>query len=240
MPVFPDLDALSEAAAARFAAEAHLAVQTRGRFVAALSGGSSPKKLYARLAQPPYLEGLPWEQIHLLFGDERFVDPNHPESNERMARETLTEHVPLAGAYGMVRGATPEDAADAYEALVRDLLGDELAIDLTLLGMGPDGHTASLFPGQPSVHERDRLVIAAKANMGIPDRITMTAPLLNRSRLVLFLIGGADKAEPLQRVLEGSEDWDETPTQSVARYAPNVEFFLDEAAARLVADRSGL
>lgn len=235
MPVFPDLDALSEAAAARFAAKAHDAVEKRGRFVAALSGGSSPKNLYARLAQPPYLEGLPWEQIHLVFGDERFVSPNDPESNERMAREALTEKVPLAGAYGMVRAETPEASAEAYESLIRDLLGKDLAIDLTLLGMGPDGHTASLFPGQPSVHETERLVIAAKANMGVPDRITMTAPLLNRSRLVLFLIGGADKAEPLKRVMEGEENWDETPTQAVARHAPNVEYFLDEAAARLLA-----
>jgi 6-phosphogluconolactonase len=231
MPVFPDLDALSEAAAARFAAEAKAAIAARGRFVAALSGGSSPKKLYTRLAQPPYLEELPWEQIHLLFGDERFVPPTDPDSNERMAREALTDYVPLAGAYGMVRAGTPEASADAYKALVRDLLGEDLAIDLTLLGMGPDGHTASLFPGQPSVHEKGRLVIAAKANMGVPDRITMTAPLLNRSRLVLFLIGGADKAGPLRRVVEGEENWDETPTQSIARYAPNVEYFLDAAAA---------
>jgi 6-phosphogluconolactonase len=231
MPVFPNLDALSEAVAARFAAEAKSAIAERGRFVAALSGGSSPKKLYARLAQPPYLEELDWEKIHLVFGDERFVPPTDPESNERMAREALTDHVPLAGAYGMVRAETPEASADAYEALIRDLLGEELAIDLTLLGMGPDGHTASLFPGQPSVYEKDRLVIAAKANMGVPDRITMTAPLLNGSRLVLFLIGGADKAEPLKRVVEGEENWDETPTQAIARHAPRVEYFLDEAAA---------
>ncbi|MGV3617143.1 MAG: 6-phosphogluconolactonase [Fimbriimonas sp.] len=231
MPVFPDLDALSEAAAARFAEEARAAVEARGRFIAALSGGSSPKRLYARLAQPPYRDEIPWAQTHLLFGDERFVSPSDGESNERMAREALIDHVHLAGAHGMVRGDSPEKCADYYDALVRDLLGPDLAIDLTLLGMGPDGHTASLFPGQPSVHERERLVVAAKANMGVPDRITMTAPLLNRSRLVLFLIGGADKAAPLRRVLEGPEDWDETPTQAVARHAPRVEWFLDEAAA---------
>jgi 6-phosphogluconolactonase len=147
-----------------------------------------------------------------------------------MAREALVGHVPLAGAHGMVRADSPEACAKYYEALVRDLLGPDLAIDLTLLGMGPDGHTASLFPGEPAVFEREHLVVAAKAGMGVRDRITMTPPLLNRSRLVLFLVAGADKAEPRRRVMEGPEDWSVTPTQAIARHAPNVEWFLDSEA----------
>lgn len=230
MPIFSDLDALSADAAQRFAEAALDAVRQRGKFVVALSGGSTPRRMHACLTAMPS-GSIPWAQTHLMFGDDRFVPPTDDLSNERMARETLADHVQVASLDGMVRADTPAASADLYEALVRERLGSELALDLTLLGMGPDGHTASLFPGQISVHEKKRLVIGAIATMSVRDRVTMTPPLLNNSREILFLVAGADKAAPLKRVLEGDENWDETPTQAIARYARNVTWLIDEAAA---------
>ncbi|AIE87464.1 6-phosphogluconolactonase [Fimbriimonas ginsengisoli] len=230
--LFSNAEALAQAAATEFARASSASISARGRFTVALSGGSTPKRLHALLASPPLRDQVAWDRVHLLFGDERYVPPSDEQSNERMARETLVSRVPIpeANVHGMYAPGGPDAAASAYEDLVRSLLGDELAIDLTLLGLGPDGHTASLFPGRPSVHETDRLVIAAKANAGVEDRITMTVPLLNRSREILFLAAGADKADAVRRALDAPENWDETPSQAVARHAPNVVWFLDEAA----------
>lgn len=229
--VFPDSDALAHAAAEAFVSAAQAAVAARGKFVVALSGGSTPKRMHHLLADMPYRERVDWGLVHILFGDDRFVPPTDGESNERMARETLLSHVPVPESqiHGMVKSDDVAADALAYEALVRDLLGEELAIDLTFLGIGPDGHTASLFPGRPSVHETERLVIDAKANMGVEDRITMTVPLLNKSREILFLVAGADKAEASQRALHGEENWDETPSQAVVRYG-KVRWLTDQAS----------
>lgn len=226
MQVFDSLEALSTAAADAILAAARSAVADRGQFVLALSGGSTPKRLYAQLAQEPYLSQMPWDRTHLVFGDERFVPATDEQSNEHMARTAFGPDVRPLGFHGMVRSSTPEADADRYEALLRDF-----PVDVTLLGIGPDGHTASLFPGRPSVHVTDRDVIAAKANMGVEDRITFTVPMINRSRQIFFLVAGADKAEPMHRILHGEENWDETPTQAVARHAPSVTWFLDRAAA---------
>lgn len=230
---YADPEVLTRVAAEEFVHACREAILARGRFVVALSGGSTPKRLHGLLSAAPYRDYIQWDQVFVLFGDERFVPPVDEQSNERMARETLLSRVPIPAAniFGMYREGSPEEAAALYEEVVRGVLGEELAIDLTLLGMGPDGHTASLFPGRPSVHETERLVVAAKANMGVEDRITMTAPLLNKSREIHFLITGADKAPAVQRVIEGAQNWDETPTQAISRVAPHVKFFLDEAAA---------
>jgi 6-phosphogluconolactonase len=130
----------------------------------------------------------------------------------------------------MYRPGGAEAASSEYEAIVRRVLGPELAIDLLYLGLGPDGHTASLFPGDPSVHEEHRLVVAGTASANARERVTMTPPLLRRARQVLFLIAGEDKAAPLQRLISGEIDLDETPSQSVGRFASNVEYFVDRLA----------
>lgn len=233
LTVVSTADEIAARGAEAFVRASRAAIAERGRFVVALSGGSTPRKMHGLLATSPLRERVEWEGVWFLFGDERYVPPTHEQSNERMARETLLSLVPTAEAhiFGMYAEGGPEVAADRYEALVRDLLGEEAAIDLTLLGLGPDGHTASLFPGRPSVHETERYVLAAKANMGIEDRITLTVPLLNRSREVLFLAGGADKEDAVYRAVEGPENWDETPSQAVARYAPNVAWIVDAPAA---------
>jgi len=230
--VFGDPAALARAAAEAFVHSCREAILSRGRFVVALSGGSTPKALHHLLAAHPYRDYVEWDRVHFLFGDERFVPPNDDQSNENMARSTLLDFVPTPASqiHGMYADMSAEDAATRYETLVRSLLGEEGRIDLTLLGLGPDGHTASLFPGRPTVHVTDKWVVAAQANVGVGERITMTVPLLNHSRQVMFLVAGADKAPALKRVLTGVENWDETPAQAVARHGDNVHFLVDAAA----------
>jgi len=232
MRIYPNVDDLSAAAAEEFVHSARAAITERGRFVVALSGGSTPKRLYSMLTKAPFREYIEWSLVHVLFGDERFVPPTDEQSNERMARESLLSHVPVppAQVYGMVRGETPAAAADAYEAKLRDLLGDNGQIDLTLLGVGPDGHTASLFPGDPAVHESSRWTVAAKAGLGVSDRITLTPPLINRSKTVMFLVAGADKKDAMQQIFHGEENLDQTPAQAVARHADHVLWLVEEAA----------
>lgn len=230
--VFPSPAEVARAAADRFLAAYQEAVLSRRWFIVALSGGSTPKLLHALLAASPYLESIDWARVFVAFGDERYVPPTDDQSNEKMARETLLSHIPIpeAHVFPMYQAGGVEEAAAAYESCMEDLVGFE-GPDLTLLGIGPDGHTASLFPGRPSVHVTDRLVIAAKANAGVEDRITMTVPMLNRSREILFLVAGADKADAAYRAIKGPENWDQTPSQAVGRHAPNVHWLLDEAAA---------
>ncbi len=233
MQIFPDLETLSRAAAEVFVQICHQAVSDHGRFDVALSGGSTPKRMFELLSTPDFRDRITWSNVHLFWSDERYVPPTDSQSNEHMAREALIQFIPIPApnVHGMYKPGGVELAAAAYEQLIKDELGEELALDLTLLGIGPDGHTASLFPGEPSVHEKVRLVVAGIGHAGVSERITMTPPLLNRSRTVMFLVAGTDKQEPLKRIFDGPEDWDETPSQSVARHAPNIIWMLDAKAA---------
>ena len=232
MTVFDDIDSLSQAAASAFVSAASEAIAARGRFVVTLSGGSTPKRMLGLLANDPFRDEVDWTRVFALFGDERYVPPDDPQSNEKMARETLLDHVPIPPkqVFGMYRPGGPEGAAAAYEGAVRGLLGSSGELDLVYLGLGPDGHTASLFPGDPSVHEQTRWVVAGTASANARERVTMTPPLLTKARSVLFLIAGADKAEPLQRLLNGPLDLDQTPSQAVGRFAAHVEYFVDRLA----------
>ena len=227
--VFDSVDALSEAATAHILSKIE---QTKGPFHLVLSGGSTPKKLYAMLASPAHQAEMPWSRIHFWFGDERFVPPSDPDSNEGMARAAMLDHVPVPAnnVHGMYRAGSAEDAARAYESEIRDHV-EERGFDLTLLGLGPDAHTASLFPGDPSISEKARWVVASTGAAGVKQRLTLTAPLLNRSQEVLFLVAGKDKAEPLSKVLGADYDPNRYPAQIVARNAPRVFWFLDESAA---------
>jgi len=237
MRVFDSLDDLSRAGAEEFVRLANDAITSRRRFNVALSGGSTPKKMFELLALPEYENAIAWKLVHLFWSDERFVPPTDPQSNEHMAREALIEHVPIPAenVHGMYREGGFQDAAAQYELLLREELGTDLRLDLTLLGVGPDGHTASLFPGEPAVHEKERLVVAGLGHAGVSDRITMTPPLINRSRAVMFLVAGADKAAPMARILSANENWDETPAQAVARHAPNVIWLVDKVAFPTIA-----
>jgi 6-phosphogluconolactonase len=204
--VVEDPAALARAAAEEIGRRAAEAVAPRGAFHLALSGGETPRALYALLAAPagPYRGRVPWPRVHAWFGDERHVPPDHPDSNFRMANEALLAHVPLAAVY-RIEGERPADEAAArYEALLEEHLpreGGRPRLDLALQGLGADGHTASLFPGSPALEERDRLVVAPFVPHLRAHRITLTFPALAAARAVIFVVAGAEKAAPLARLL---------------------------------------
>ena len=209
---FPNLSSLSHAAADLVAASLSDALASRGRFLFALSGGNTPRHLYAALAAPPYA-ALPWGRAHFFWSDERCVPPDHPDSNYRLAHETLLSHLQLLpGQIHRLPGELgPDSGAACAEHNLRafffgsDLRNDFPVFDLILLGVGPDGHTASLYPGRPALAERTRWVVA-EPNPGHPPfvpRLTLTLPVLNGAREVLFLVAGEEK----QAVVEHPENY---------------------------------
>jgi 6-phosphogluconolactonase len=233
--VFPDPDAVAQAAADIVAAAALEAIAERGAFRISLAGGSTPKKLYQLLAEEPYRSGIDWARVHVYFGDERVVPPEHKDSNYRTAREALLSKVPIPGdnVYRMKGEIDPKQAAKEYGLMLKETLGDG-GMDVTLLGMGADGHTLSLFPGTPAVKEREHRVVANYAEnstTGKSWRITTTAPFANRSRRVLFLVTGADKAKTVSQVLEGPPDPDRLPAQLISLDEGELIWLLDAAAA---------
>jgi len=199
--VLPDLEAISRAAAERVAALA----QARQPFTVALSGGSTPRRLYELLATSPFRERIPWAQVHVFWSDERCVPPNHADSNYRLARQTLLDRVPLpARNVHRIQGELePEQAAAAYRTKLSTFLGDDGRFDLVLLGLGDDGHTASLFPGTTALQERTQAAVAVYVKQLASWRVTLTLPALNAARHVMFLVSGADKAPALARVQAG-------------------------------------
>jgi 6-phosphogluconolactonase len=230
-----DAEAVARAAAEELAGAASRAVAARGRFTLALSGGSTPRRLYALLADPgaPYRARVPWDRTHVFFGDERPVPPDHPESNYRMARETLLDHVPVASVH-RIRGEDPA-AADAYEAELRRFFGIAPGgapprLDLVLLGLGPDGHTASLFPGTAAVGETRRWVASPFVPRLGTRRVTLTLPVLDRARAVLFLVSGAEKAAALARVIGAAPGAAALPA-GLVRPEGGAVFVVDDAAA---------
>jgi 6-phosphogluconolactonase len=233
---------LAAAAAQRMVALAATEIQERGRFSVALSGGSTPQAMFRLLASPQYRDAIPWDKLFVFWGDERFVPPDDEESNYRMARETLLDHVPLPAANIFpvpTVGSTPEAAAQAYADTIMAFFGDETPrFGLILLGMGPDGHTASLFPGHPEPGAPgDALVIAVhNSPKPPPDRLSFTYRLINAAHHVLFLVGGADKAATVRQVLAGPRRVADLPAQGVQPDG-TLEWLLDEAAAQEL-DRS--
>ncbi len=237
--VYEDGEALARAAAEHFAARVEQVVAKRGRVRIAISGGSTPKRTFALLADPnePFGKNVPWDKVELFWVDERTVGPADPDSNYRMTREQLLSKVALLpeNVHRMEGERDPEEAAARYETAIRGafrLEGAELPrFDLLWLGMGDDGHTASLFPHTEGLHELGRIVIANHVPQKDTWRITLTAPVINEALEVIFLIGGKDKAEPLERVLYGERNPEETPTQLVQPRNGSLTFLLDEAAA---------
>lgn len=225
--VLPDLKAISQAAAERVATLA----QTRDPFTMALSGGSTPRRLYEVLAAPPFRERVPWGRVHVFWGDERCVPPDHSDSNYRLAREALLDKIPiLAENVHRIWGEMPPDqAAAAYQTELEAVLGVNGRLDLILLGMGADGHTASLFPGTEALEERERAVVAVYVERLQAWRVTLTLPVINAARQVLFLVTGAAKAEIVQAVLEGPEG--RFPAQQIRPTAGQLTWLVDVAAA---------
>jgi 6-phosphogluconolactonase len=234
-----DPAALARAAAEEFARLAGEAVRERGAFSVALAGGSTPRRLYALLADEgaPFRGLVPWQRTRVFFGDERHVPPDHPDSNFRMAREALLSRVPVAGVHRIPGElADPGAAAAAYEADLRDAFGlregdPPPRLDLLLLGLGADGHTASLFPGNPALGEQRRWVVAPWVDRLAVHRVTLTLPVLRRARAVVFLVAGAEKAPALARVLAPAPDAPILPAALVAREAEGPVLWLVDADA---------
>ena len=229
--VFSDPGEVARAAAQHF-------VNLSPRSVA-LSGGSTPRVLYELLADPrePFRDRIAWDETHFFFSDERHVPPDDPDSNYRMVNEALFSRVPLPPQNVhrvLAENPNAEEAAHAYETDLRKFFGEAIpAFDLLFLGLGEDGHTASIFPGSEVLHETRRLVAApwvAKLNTY---RITMTLPVLNNGKSIVFLVTGASKAEILRTVMNTDRNPDLYPAQAISPTNGEVSWFVDEAAARL-------
>ncbi|HXI02007.1 MAG TPA: 6-phosphogluconolactonase, partial [Candidatus Saccharimonadales bacterium] len=212
-----------------------------GRFTVALAGGSTPRRLYTLLAEAAAGQAPAWGRIHIFWGDERHVPPDHAQSNYRMVRETLLDRIsiPEGNVHRVLaETADAEAAARDYEREIRRFFGcgEEgiPSIDLVLLGLGTDGHTASLFPGSPLLDESRRLVAAAPASVPGPDRISMTLPLINRAASIVFLVSGASKADAVRRVLATDGDADPLPARRVAPRDGRLLWLVDEEAAERI------
>jgi 6-phosphogluconolactonase len=226
---------LAEAAASAFAAKAEAAIGERGRFTVALAGGSTPKATYEILARD-YAEELDWSKVHIFFGDERTVPPDHEDSNYRIAHEALLSRVPVGSIHRMRGELPPAVAAAAYEEELREFFGtsgDPPSLDLILLGIGEDGHTASLFPETSALEIHDRWVVANPVLKLGTTRLTLTVPVINSARTVNLLVAGMSKAEALREILEGDADPREYPAKLV-RPAGGLVWMVDRAAARIL------
>jgi 6-phosphogluconolactonase len=235
--VYAEALALARAAAGHFVALSAQAVSAHGRFAVALSGGSTPKTMYSLLATPEFAARLDWTRVHIFWGDERCVPPEHPDSNYRMAREALLDHVPIpAGNVYRIHGELePAEAADDYERTLQAFFTHrQPRFDLILLGMGDDGHTASLFPGTAAIHEQTRWVVAHYVEKLRTWRVTLTPVVINAAANVTFVVAGAGKAECLSQVLTGPYQPDVLPAQIVRPADGHLLWLLDaDAAAQL-------
>ncbi len=230
---------LVEKIAQTFSDLAHAAIKENGRFIVSLSGGSTPKALYERLAQPPYVGSIKWDQVIVFLGDERCVPHDHPDSNFKMIDEALLAKVAIPESNifkTMGQSEDPEAAALLYDQEIRRVFispSEEVpSFDLILLGLGPDGHTASLFPGSKALQEKHRLYVANYVEKFSSNRLTMTLPLINEGKNVIFLVSGDSKANILKEVLEQPEK--QYPSQSIKPRSGNLDWYVDQAAVRLL------
>jgi 6-phosphogluconolactonase len=250
--ILTSTDAIARRAAQEFVQSATSAVSEKGSFAVALAGGSTPKALYSLLANDAALRAqLPWDKMYFYFGDERSVGPDHPDSNFRMATETMLSKVPLKPEQIFrIKGEykDTEKAAQEYEQAVRTSFkiaegkiaegkiaeGQFPRFDLVLLGMGNEGHTASLFPGTKALHETKRLVVRNWVGKLYTNRITLTAPAINNAARVIFMITGADKALALKGVLEGPYEPEQLPAQMIQPSTGELLWLVDTIAGGML------
>lgn len=236
---FDDAEAVAQYAAREFVRRARAAIKTQGSFRVALAGGSTPRRTYELLAEKPLAPQVDWGAVHIFFGDERSVPPDHQDSNFNTAQRALLNHVPvleaqvhrMAGERGDLKQAARE-----YERVLARVFGVSLdsalpRFDLVLLGMGKDGHTASLFPYTTALDEDRAWVVDNDVPSQQTQRLTLTAPVINAARCVVFLVAGSDKAEPLRCVIEGSRDERQFPSQRIAPTDGDLLWLVDRAAA---------
>ena len=241
---FPSPAQVSQAAAEALIRIAGDAVAKRGRFTVVLSGGSTPRRLYETLAATPYSDQVVWGKVEFFWGDERAVPPDHSDSNYRMAHEALLGRIDIADTQVHRMPAERKDREDAawdYQVEIArvfgvDPNGEPPRLDLVLLGMGADGHTASLFPYTEGLKEETRWVVSNYAPNLDSYRLTMTPPILNRTAHVIFLVVGADKAKTLAQVLEGSIDTNRLPAQLIKPEEGELTWLIDEPAASALSE----
>ncbi len=236
LQIFADAKEVARAAALRFVELARAGIATDGRFSVALAGGSTPRRVYELLASEDYAAQLDWSKVHVFFGDERCVPPDHADSNYRMANEALLSRVSLPEENVHRMRGEGDSVANArlYEEELRGYFGDDAAwpeFDLVMLGMGDDGHTASLFPGTHALEVRSAWVAANWVEKFDAYRVTLTVPAINHARRIMFIVTGAGKAERLPEVLYGAPDPRRLPSQLIQPRAGALDWFLDEAAA---------
>ena len=207
LEIYPNNAALAEAAAEHLVVQAAKAIDARGRFLVALAGGSTPRATYTLLATDAFASRVDWSRVHVFWGDERSVPSDHADSNYRMAREALLDRVPIPAenVHRIAGELEPTQAAASYARELKVTLGADGRLDMVLLGMGSDGHTASLFPDTAALEERERWVVPNYVEKLTTWRITLTLPALNRARQVTFLVAGPSKAEPLARIRAGED-----------------------------------
>lgn len=235
--VCADIEDLARKAAEEWVRCAAGAIERSGRFSVALSGGNTPRALYTKLAGEAFRSRIAWNRMHFFWGDERAVPADHPDSNYRMAYEALLSRVPVPAAniHRIETERGPEVAAAAYATILRDFFALPRGVfphfDLILLGLGEEGHTASLFPGSAALDERERLVIAVYVEKLKTDRITFTPPVLNSAAEVAFLVSGKSKTEVVKQALRDGAD---LPAARVAPADGRLLWFLDKEAAALL------
>ncbi|GAA5220622.1 6-phosphogluconolactonase [Membranihabitans marinus] len=211
-------------------------INQQGRCSISLAGGSTPKSVYALLALPTFSDKIDWSKVYLFWGDERSVPHSHSDSNYKMVKESLIDHIdiPAENVLALIEPDQPQSSALAYEETIKGYFkSQDIAIDIMLLGMGDDGHTASLFPGTEILEEKKRLV----KEVYLPNldvyRISLTAPMINASKNILFLVKGENKAPALREVLSGTDNYQTYPSQLIKK-DESVHFYLDEAAAKFL------
>jgi 6-phosphogluconolactonase len=231
--ILPDAEALASRAAQVFIRLADEAIAAKGSFSVALSGGSTPRLVYARLVPAP----LDWHKVHFFWGDERCVPPDHPESNYRMAADVLLNHIsiPTENIHRIYGELSAQAAAKRYEDDLRQMFTGELPhFDLILLGLGTDGHTASLFPNLAALKESTRWVSPVRHRtppLPLGDRVTLTLPVINAASHIVFIVSGADKAEILSAVMRETDLPDRLPTQRISPTSGTVTWLVDKAAS---------
>lgn len=231
-----DVDELNHIASTRIVDLAAYAIRTSSRFTVVLAGGSTPKALYRLLSSNEFSEKIDWSKVSFFFGDERCVPPDHPDSNYRMAKENLFDRLGTAPENifrWSTEKSTAEDAAADYETTIKEFFPEDSLpqFDLILLGLGADGHTASLFPYSPALKELSRIAVANPVEKLGADRLTLTFPVINNAANIIFLISGNEKGPALKEILEGAPHPDKYPAQLIKPTNGTLTWFVDKDAA---------
>jgi 6-phosphogluconolactonase len=233
-----DPNLLAKQAAEIFVAGARYSINKKRPFTVAISGGSTPRRMHKMLPTEPYIRNIPWQKSHIFWVDERCVPQDSPESNYGTAKRDFIDEVPIpqTNVHWITCEPSHQVSAKEYQKTLKDFFSFENAriprFDLIYLGMGEDGHIASLFPGQKSLYEKEKLVVAVKGGNPNVNRITMTLPLLNQARHIVFMITGEEKASTVQRVLEDSKI--QLPAQKIRPLDDQVTWLMDRGAAALL------